>query len=126
MKKIIETDRAPAAVGPYSQAVRSGDLLFLSGQLGLDPASGALAGNDIETQTRQALENLCAILGSEGLAAGNIIKTTIYLADINDYKAMNSVYAHFFHTDPPARAAFQVAALPLSARVEIEAIAAYL
>ena len=123
MKQILHTDAAPAAVGPYSQAVRAGNLLFISGQIGLDPESGTLAGDDIKKQTEQVLLNIKAILAKAGLTPADVVKATVYLADINDFKAMNEIYGRMFNAEPPARAAFQVAALPLAAKVEIEAIA---
>ena len=123
MKQILHTDAAPAAVGPYSQAVRAGNLLFISGQLGLDPESGTLAGDDIRKQTEQVLLNIKAILMKAGLTPADVVKATVYLSDINDFKAMNEIYGLMFNAEPPARAAFQVAALPLAAKVEIEAIA---
>ncbi len=122
-KKIISTTAAPAAIGPYSQAVMAGDFLYVSGQIPLDPATGELAAADIETQTEQSLKNIGAILSEAGMTYDNVVKTTVFLADINDFSAMNEVYAKFFTGDCPARAAIQVAAIPRGARVEIEAIA---
>lgn len=123
MKKALATDKAPAAIGPYSQAVRGGDYVFVSGQLPIDPATGAFAGDDIASQTRQSLANIQAILESEGLSMDNVVKTTVLLDSIADFGAMNEVYATFFTGTCPARAAFEVAALPKAALVEIEAIA---
>lgn len=123
MKKVLATDQAPAAIGPYSQAVRGGDYAFVSGQLPIDPATGAFAGEDIASQTRQSLTNIKAILESEGLTMANVVKTTVLLKNIADFGAMNEVYATFFEGACPARAAFEVAALPKDALVEIEAIA---
>lgn len=123
MKKIIHTDKAPAAIGPYSQAVQTGNLLFVSGQLPIDPATGAFAGEDIASQTRQALQNVSAILEAAGYTCADVVKTTVLLADIADFAAMNAVYAEFFLSDCPARAAFAVKDLPKGAKVEIEAIA---
>lgn len=123
MKKALATDKAPAAIGPYSQAVRGGDYVFVSGQLPIDPATGAFAGDDIASQTRQSLANIKAILESEGLSMDNVVKTTVLLDSIADFGAMNEVYATFFTGTCPARAAFEVAALPKAALVEIEAIA---
>lgn len=123
MKKIINTENAPKAIGPYSQAVSKGQLLFVSGQLPIDPKTGEFAGNDIKKQTAQALKNLRAILEQAGMDVTNVVKTTVYLSDIEDFKAMNEVYATVFTNECPARAAFQVARLPLDALVEIEAIA---
>lgn len=123
MKKVLATDKAPAAIGPYSQAVQAGNLVFVSGQLPIDPATGAFAGDDIAAQTRQSLTNIKSILESEGLTMANVVKTTVLLQNIADFAAMNEVYATFFEGDCPARAAFEVAALPKAALVEIEAIA---
>lgn len=122
MKKVFATDNAPAAIGPYSQAVRGGDYAFVSGQLPIDPKTGEFAGADIKAQTEQSLKNIQAILESEGLSMANVVKTTVLLADIADFGAMNEVYATFFSGACPARAAFQVAAIPKGALVEIEAI----
>lgn len=123
MKKVLATEKAPAAIGPYSQGVRGGDYVFVSGQLPIDPATGTFAGEDIAAQTRQSLTNIKAILESSGLTMENVVKTTVLLKDINDFAAMNEVYATFFQGECPARAAFGVAALPKDALVEIEAIA---
>ncbi|MDK2964599.1 MULTISPECIES: RidA family protein [Lacrimispora] len=123
MKKVLATEKAPAAIGPYSQGVRGGDYVFVSGQLPIDPATGTFAGEDIAAQTRQSLTNIKAILESGGLTMENVVKTTVLLKDINDFAAMNEVYATFFQGECPARAAFGVAALPKDALVEIEAIA---
>ncbi|MEJ2558256.1 MAG: RidA family protein [Anaerolineae bacterium] len=122
-REIITTDKAPAAVGPYSQAVRMGDFVFTAGQVPLDPATGQMVAGDIEAQTRQALTNLSAVLEAAGTDLANVVKTTVFLADIGEFKLMNSVYAEFFPDAPPARSAVQAAALPLGARVEIEAVA---
>jgi len=122
-KRIVATDEVPAAVGPYSQAVRVGDFIFTAGQLGILPGSKEFAGPDIENQTRQALENLKAVLEAGGSCLKHVVKTTVYLADIADFGAMNAVYAEFFPEEPPARATLQAAALPLGGRVEIEAVA---
>ena len=123
MKQIFATDKAPAAIGPYSQAVRAGDLVFVSGQLPIDPATGAFAGDDIRSQTRQSLSNIRAILESGGLSMDQVVKTTVLLKNIGDFGAMNEEYAAFFTGDCPARAAFEVAAIPKGALVEIEAVA---
>ena len=123
MKKIIATDQAPAAVGPYSQAVLVNGLLFVSGQIPVNPADGSVA-ESIEAQSHQALKNVGAILAEAGLSYEDVVKTTVLLADIADFKAMNAVYAEYFTQDKPARACFQVAALPLGVKVEIEVIAA--
>lgn len=122
MKKIIATDQAPAAVGPYSQAVLVNGLLFVSGQIPVNPADGSVA-ESIEDQSHQALKNVGAILAEAGLSYEDVVKTTVLLADIVDFKAMNAVYAEYFTQDKPARACFQVAALPLGVKVEIEVIA---
>jgi 2-iminobutanoate/2-iminopropanoate deaminase len=124
MNKIIHTDRAPAAIGPYSQAVQAGNLLFVSGQIPIDPATGVFAGEDITTQTRQSLTNVKAILEEAGYALSDVVKATVLLADMGDFAAMNAVYAEFFTSDCPARAAFAVKELPRGAKVEIEVIAA--
>ena len=123
MKKIISTDKAPAAIGPYNQAIDTGSLIFVAGQIPVDPAQGKIVEQDIAGQTRQALENVKAILSEAGLGMGNVVKATVFLASMDDFQAMNKVYAEYFASEPPARAAFEVAALPLGARVEIEAIA---
>lgn len=123
MKKSIETGLAPAAIGPYSQATEAGNTVYVSGQIPIDPATGAFAGEDIRTQTRQSLTNIRAILKEAGLTMDSICKTTVLLTDIGEFSAMNEVYAEFFQKPYPARAAFQVAALPKGAKVEIEATA---
>ena len=122
-RQIISTEQAPAAVGPYSQAVRAGDLIFTAGQLGLVPGTKELADPGIESQTRQALQNLDAILEAAGSCLKHAVKVTVYLADINEFSSMNSVYAKFFSETPPARAAVQAAALPLGAKVMIDIVA---
>ena len=124
MNKAIHTDNAPAAIGPYSQAVRWGNVIYVSGQLPIDPATGAFAGEDIAAQTRQSLTNIKNILAAEGLDMSHVVNTTVMLKDIADFGAMNEVYAEFFTAPYPARAAYQVAALPKDARVEIECVAA--
>ena len=123
MKKVLATTKAPAAIGPYSQAIRADKFVFVSGQLPIDPATGEFAGDDIAAQTRQSLTNIQNILASEVLTMANVVKTTVLLKNISDFGAMNEVYASFFEGDCPARAAFEVAALPKAALVEIEAIA---
>ncbi len=123
MKKVLATTSAPAAIGPYSQAIHAGDFVFVSGQLPIDPATGEFAGDDIAAQTRQSLTNIKNILESDGLTLANVIKTTVLLKNISDFGAMNEVYATFFEGDCPARAAYEVAALPKNGLVEIEAIA---
>lgn len=123
MNKVLATEKAPAAIGPYSQGIRGGDYVFVSGQLPIDPAAGAFAGEDIAAQTRQSLTNIKSILESGGLSMAHVVKTTVLLKNISDFGAMNEVYATFFEGACPARAAFEVAALPKDALVEIEAIA---
>ncbi len=124
MKEIINSENAPKAVGPYSQAVKAGDTIYVSGQLPIDPATGEFAGDTIEEQTRQSLKNAEAILLSAGYSFEDVVKVTVLLDDIDDFSKMNGVYMEFFKKNPPARAAFEVAKLPLGARVEIEMIAA--
>lgn len=123
MNTPIHTPNAPAAIGPYSQAVQAGSMLFVSGQIPIDPATGAFAGEDIVTQTRQSLTNIKNILEAAGYTMNDVVKTTVLLADIADFGAMNEVYAQFFVDNKPARAAFAVKDLPRGALVEIEAIA---
>lgn len=123
MKKVIATTGAPAAIGPYSQGIRAGGFVYVSGQLPIAPATGEFEGDSIEKQTRQSIINIEAILREAGYGLEDVVKTTVYLKSIGDFAAMNGVYAEFFKGDCPARAAFEVAALPKSALVEIEAIA---
>jgi len=123
MNTPIHTPNAPAAIGPYSQAVQAGNLLFVSGQIPVDPATGAFAGSDIATQTRQSLTNVKNILEAAGFCLADVVKTTVLLADIADFTAMNAIYAEFFTAPCPARACFAVKDLPKGALVEIEAIA---
>ena len=123
MKQVIHTDSAPAAIGPYSQAIQIGDLLFVSGQVPIDPSTGAIVEGDIQAQAQQSLNNLKAILNAAGTNMGAVVKTTVFLADMNDFAAMNEVYAQFFQEPFPARSAVQVGRLPKDAKVEIEAIA---
>ncbi|MCX7872555.1 MAG: RidA family protein [Verrucomicrobiae bacterium] len=123
MKRAVNTKEAPAAVGPYSQAVREGEFLFCAGQIPLDPQTGSIVGNDIKTQTEQVLKNVEAILKSEGLTFANVVKTTVFMTDLSEFPQMNEVYAKFFQTPYPARSTIQVAALPRGAKVEIEVIA---
>ena len=122
MKEIISTNNAPAAVGPYSQAVKSGNLLFCSGQIALDPASGNLTGNDIKSQTEQVMKNISAVLAASGATFADVVKTTCFLADINDFAEFNAVYAQYF-TGKPARSCVAAAALPKGALVEVEVTA---
>jgi 2-iminobutanoate/2-iminopropanoate deaminase len=123
MKKIVSTSEAPAAIGPYSQAVRSGRFLFCSGQIPLDPKSGQIVPGDIAAQTRRVLDNIAAILKTEGLTFDNVVKTTIFLTDLGDFQTVNEIYSSYFKQAPPARSTVQVAALPKGTRVEIDAIA---
>ena len=122
-KKIVSTDKAPKAIGPYSQAIRTEDLVFTAGQIGLDPATMEFVGDGIEAQTRQALTNLKHVLENADSGLNFVVKTTVFLQDMSDFANMNSVYAEFFPENPPARSTVQVAALPKGARVEIECIA---
>jgi len=122
-KKVIATKNAPAAVGPYSQAIRAGGLLFVSGQLGLDPATGKLV-EGVEAQALLALDNMAAILAEAGMGFANVVKATVLLASMDDFAKVNAIYAKRFPENPPARAAYAVAKLPLGGLVEIEAIAA--
>jgi 2-iminobutanoate/2-iminopropanoate deaminase len=122
-REIVATDKAPAAVGPYSQAVRVGDFVFTAGQIPLNPATGQMVEGGIEVQTRQALTNVSAVLEAAGTSLSNVVKTTVFMADMGEFKAMNGAYAEFFSATPPARSAVQAAALPLGARIEIEAVA---
>lgn len=123
MNTPIHTPNAPAAIGPYSQAVQAGNMVFVSGQIPIDPATGVFAGEDITTQTRQSLTNVRNILEAAGYSLNDVVKTTVLLADIADFGAMNAVYETFFSDNKPARAAFAVKDLPKGALVEIEAIA---
>lgn len=123
MSKTIHSDGAPAAIGPYSQAIRSGGLLFCSGQIPLDPKTGKMVEGGIEPQTERVLENLSAVLAAGGSSPGKVVKTTVYLTDLGDFPAMNRVYGKYFPVDPPARATVQVGKLPAGALVEIDAVA---
>jgi 2-iminobutanoate/2-iminopropanoate deaminase len=123
VKDIIATDRAPRAIGPYSQAVRAGNLVFASGQIPIDPATGEFVPGGIAEQTEQVLRNLTAVFEAAGLGMDRVIKTTVFLANMDDFTTMNEVYGRFFGAAPPARATVQAARLPRDARVEIEAIA---
>ncbi len=123
MNTAVSTEKAPAAIGPYSQAVQAGNTVYVSGQLPIDPATGAFAGEDIRAQTRQSLTNIRSILEAVGADMSKVVKTTVLLKNIADFAAMNEVYAEFFAAPHPARAAFQVAALPKDALVEIECVA---
>lgn len=122
-RRIIATENAPKAIGPYSQAIRSGELIFCAGQIPLDPATGKIVQGDIRDQTRRALQNLSSVLDAAGSAISRVVKTTVFLTDLDNFKAMNEVYAEFFGEQPPARSTVQVSRLPAAALVEIEAIA---
>ncbi|MDP9233422.1 MAG: RidA family protein [Actinomycetota bacterium] len=122
-KTIVATDEAPAAVGPYSQAVSTGELVFCSGQIPLDPATGELVGGSIADQTRRCMQNLASVLEAAGVSLDAIVKVTVFLTSIDDYAEFNEAYAEFVGAEPPARAAFAVTALPKGANVEIECIA---
>lgn len=123
MKKPVHTGAAPAAIGPYSQAIRAGDFLFVSGQLGIDPGTKKIVEGGVSSEAERALRNMGAILEAAGGTMGDIVKTTVLLQSMDDFPRLNEVYARFFAGEPPARAAYQVAKLPLGALVEIEAIA---
>ncbi|MFQ3662871.1 MAG: RidA family protein [Chloroflexaceae bacterium] len=122
-RTVVSTERAPAAIGPYSQAIAAGNLIFLSGQLPVDPATGELIDGDIAAMTRQIFKNIETVLAAAGSTLGKVVKVTVFMADLNDFQAMNAAYAEFFPHDPPARSTVQVARLPRDARIEIEAIA---
>ncbi|SRR5579871_4446519 len=123
MKKIVSTDGAPKAIGPYSQAVVANGLAFLSGQIPLDPASGQMVEGDIAAQTERVLENLKSVLAAAGSSLGRVVRTTVYLKDMGEFAKMNEVYGRYFASDPPARATVEAARLPRDARVEIDCIA---
>ena len=123
IKRIIQTEQAPAAIGPYSQAIRIGDFLYTSGQIALDPESGMFLSGEIEEETEQTLKNISAILQADGLNLENVVKTTVYLSDLNHFSRMNQVYEKYFSKTKPARACVQVTALPKGAKIEIDAIA---
>ena len=123
MKNIVFSADAPAAIGPYSQAVKNGNTLYLSGQIGMIPATGELVSADVREQTAQALKNMKAVLAAAGATPENVVKTTVFLTDMADFQAVNAVYAETFASDAPARSCVAVAALPKGARVEVEAIA---
>jgi 2-iminobutanoate/2-iminopropanoate deaminase len=125
MKQSISTPEAPKAIGPYSQAVRAGQLLFASGQIPTDPATGAIVDGDVAAQTRRVFDNLGAVLKAANLSFADVVRTTVFLADMNDFAAMNAVYGTFFSEPYPARATVQVARLPKDARVEIDLIASF-
>jgi len=123
--QIVATDKAPKAIGPYSQAVRAGELLFCAGQIPLDPATGQIVPGGIKEQTERVLNNIKGVLASQGIGPEHVVKTTVFMTNLADFAAMNEVYAQSFPTNPPARSTVQVAALPKGAQVEIEVIAAY-
>jgi 2-iminobutanoate/2-iminopropanoate deaminase len=123
VKQIVATREAPQAIGPYSQAVRAGGLVFLSGQIPLDPETGEFVAGGIGEQTEQVLRNISKVLEAAGTGLERVVKTTVYLADMNDFAAMNEVYARYFESEPPARSTVQAARLPRDARVEIDAVA---
>jgi 2-iminobutanoate/2-iminopropanoate deaminase len=123
VKEIIQTEHAPHAIGPYSQAIKSNGLVFASGQIPIDPQTGQFVPGGIEAQTEQVLKNLAAVLKAAGSGLNQVVKTTVFLADMQEFAAMNEVYGRFFKDDPPARATVEAARLPRDARVEIEAIA---
>ncbi len=122
-RSVISTERAPAAIGPYSQAIAAGGLVFVSGQLPLDPATGEMVEGDIAAMTRQIFRNIEAVLAAAGSSLDKIVKTTVFLADLADFQTMNGAYSEFFPAQPPARSTVQVARLPRDARVEIEVVA---
>jgi 2-iminobutanoate/2-iminopropanoate deaminase len=122
MPQAVSTQAAPAAIGPYSQAIRAGDFLFVSGQIPVDPTTGGLVDGDVRAQSRRVLENVGAIIAAAGASFDRVVKTTVYLVDMNDFAAMNEEYAKFFGTPAPARATVQVGRLPKDVRVEIDAI----
>ena len=123
MKEIISTEAAPSAIGPYSQAVKTGNMVFCSGQIPIDTATGEFVSDDVAEQTEQVLKNLSAVLEAAGSSLNNVVKTTVFLADMNDFATMNEIYSRFFNESKPARATVQAARLPRDARVEIECIA---
>ncbi len=123
MMETVSTENAPGAIGPYSQAVKTGNLVFCSGQIPIDPATNEFVSDDVAEQTEQVLKNLSAVLNAAGTELNKVVKTTVFLADMNDFAAMNEIYAQFFDTNKPARATVQAARLPRDARVEIECIA---
>jgi 2-iminobutanoate/2-iminopropanoate deaminase len=125
MKQAVSSPDAPKAIGPYSQAVRAGQLLFLSGQVPIDPSTGQMIDGDIAAQTRRVFENLAAVLNAGGRSFADVVRTTVFLADMNDFTAMNEVYGQYFSEPYPARATVQVARLPKDARVEIDLIASF-
>jgi 2-iminobutanoate/2-iminopropanoate deaminase len=123
MREIVSTEKAPGAIGPYSQAIKTGGMIYCSGQIPIDPVTGEFVSNDIAEQTEQVLKNLAAVLEAGGTSLANVVKTTVFLADMSDFAAMNEVYGRYFNENKPARATVQAARLPRDARVEIECIA---
>jgi len=123
MKKIISTNEAPAAIGPYSQAVRVGSTVYCAGQIPLDPKSGQIVAGDISEQTKRVMQNIAEVLKAAGLGFGNVVKSTIFLTDFADFQTVNEIYGSYFSSEPPARSTVQVSALPKGAKVEIEVIA---
>ncbi|MBQ7262236.1 MAG: RidA family protein [Synergistaceae bacterium] len=123
MKKVISTDKAPAAIGPYSQAIRAGDFLYASGQIPIDPKTGAIVPGDVADQTKQSLENAKAVLGAAGYALEDVVKTTVFITDMGNFATVNEVYAKYFEKDAPARSCVAVKALPKDALVEVEVVA---
>ncbi|MEK7854914.1 MAG: RidA family protein [Acidobacteriota bacterium] len=123
MKEVISTEKAPGAIGPYSQAIKTGNMIFCSGQIPIDPATGEFVSQDVSEQTEQVFENLIAVLEAAGASLDDVVKTTVFLADMGEFAAMNDVYARYFLDNKPARATVQAARLPRDARVEIECIA---
>ncbi|MHB1000292.1 MAG: RidA family protein [Armatimonadota bacterium] len=123
MRQIVRTDRAPAAIGPYSQAVKIGGFLFISGQIPIDPATGEVVQGDIAVQTERVLQNIRSILDDSGATLRDVVKTTVFLTNMDDFAAMNEVYARYFPSEPPARSAVQVVRLPKNVMIEIETIA---
>ena len=124
MSEVVSTENAPGAIGPYSQAIKVNGMVFCSGQIPIDPTSGQFVSDDVAAQTEQVLKNLDAVLRAAGTSLGSVVKTTVFLADMNDFAAMNEVYGKFFSENKPARATVQAARLPRDAKVEIECIAA--
>ncbi|PKM81442.1 MAG: reactive intermediate/imine deaminase [Firmicutes bacterium HGW-Firmicutes-14] len=122
-KEIVVTERAPEAIGPYSQAVKTGSLVFVSGQIPLDPVTKETIAEDIENQTRQVLKNLDAVLSAAGTSLEKVVKTTLFIKDMRDFPVINNIYSEFFHLNPPARSTVEVARLPKDVKIEIEAIA---
>jgi 2-iminobutanoate/2-iminopropanoate deaminase len=124
MSEAVSTENAPGAIGPYSQAIKANGMVFCSGQIPIDPATGQFVSDDVSVQTEQVLKNLAAVLQAAGASLGSVVKTTVFLADMNDFAAMNEVYGKFFSENKPARATVQAARLPRDAKVEIDCIAA--